>query len=245
MLRKSLILIYIVAVLLIAGFARAESDRSIYLPHMLPITKADYDAKDFSLHVSGYFTDTCQSNPRLVVESVDTSDKVPVAHLHVVAQGNIDGRVIRHLCNRAPWGFYELISDIRTLKLPPSATLILEVGDADVDNIHVFRASVPFNIPGFGTHSENREGVLVRTRQMAEQLTPYSYGLKTPTGIILLDMPVSLNAQLDAEVGSRIHVAGIPTQQPQSNDESGLLEFAASTPDASPLMIVLEVNSLF
>lgn len=106
MISRTLILVYIVCVLLFAGFARAAQ-----LPEResmtLKITDVQYQSNNWLLHINGYMSHPCTTNPYPVISHSQKDAKTLV--IQVVAQEK-QGMCIQKISDE-----YDLSFDLRTL----------------------------------------------------------------------------------------------------------------------------------
>ena len=113
MIRTVLIFVYITLVLLVSGLARAAD--------FAQIDNVAFDPRSSMLHVTGSFTNSCQSSPKPVVASQVQEETQTVAYIGVQVEESVG-----KMCMQIISGKYDLLIDIRSLGLPAQQDLVLK-----------------------------------------------------------------------------------------------------------------------
>ena len=160
--KSALIAVYVLAVLLVSGFARAE---------YAFIKNATYDSRTKLLHVSGQFANSCQANPNIeVVRQTNQEDRL-VALIGVKAEAP-QGR----MCAQVLSGHYDLVVDARSLPLSRQGEFELQFLNADSE-VQPIIDRIDIGSGGLKMSNVERSGTLVALGRLGFEDAKVQYAL--------------------------------------------------------------------
>jgi len=130
--KKVVVGIFILAVLLISGFARASVSS-------IPVTQVKYDVDQFKLHISGYFSNPCQIQPSPSLVAYEDG----IVTIAVVAKSSSD------ICVERLSGRYDVAFDLRSflsVNVPSSLGKYIHV---KIANTLAVTEPIPLSVPDY------------------------------------------------------------------------------------------------
>lgn len=236
MIRQSLIFFYILAILLISGFAKASTQNT------LPISS--FELKQNLLHVQGYFTNSCQRSPRLHVAYVGSEGAKTYAYLEVLSDSKPKlpyvYEYVDQICAPVKQGSYDIVVDVRTLALPEGTPIEMKFTNLHSSAPAAVIVQIPYHLAGYDQNMVQQAGVL---QEVQHRGSIYNYMIVTASGKV---EGVISPIELKEYVGSFVMVSGSPQLELQNNAiQFASYDTAASSEDSLGAPIILtSVSSL-
>jgi len=156
MMRSVLILIYIAVVLLVSGLAQARTS-------VAQVQAVRVGSQGHLVHVKGVFTSSCQKNPRAeLLRQVESSE-------HLTAWIAIRVDESQMMCAQVLSGQYDLVIDLRTLKLPVARNLVVKFANSVSQDEFAFTTKMESALIGHEASAPVRiEGHLTEDFQLVD-----------------------------------------------------------------------------
>lgn len=226
MIRSILIFVYIAVVLLVSGLAQAAG--------YAQINEAKFDQGSYLLHLQGAFLNSCQHAPRPEVVDTIASDGTEMVVIGVRVE-TTDGIV----CTQQLNGRYDLVFDIRALRLKANRDLVVKFKNFGRAAIAPMTVRIEHENLGLQFASMRAAGLLLEVPKQGFA-GDANYALVVEDGTTIF---VQSLLDLGAYVNRQVRLAGIPLSHHVATELGAIdLSFYEKTGEQPEKVLATEVS---